>query len=398
MGIFHIGAIPAGRTRRGRRLQLPSGRANATRQLTTAMPYSAAGGPARDDRHRAHIGRCPRLTPALPPAADARSPTLTAKSHRARPKNPARTEGAGLTIPIAAGDHRGSVQRALSARDHSDLDPRQASRADRTLSIGHQRETPVRDPHVQTMHYAVGAGEGISYRDPEALSFSNHLGGFELVDKELRIKPTEHFSDEREVRTAIEPFLRAWEIEADLTSNVGAIRFAFERVELIDRDPPPPGSPQVIASTGACSAFATVSAAAHLTCRTYPQPSQTFRATPEVHHAYRRWIGFRSGKEPLQSMAFFVLTLLESVAGGRKSAAHTFQIDFAVLATTGRLSSTKGDQSTARKAGRGVQFQELSETEKQWLEEAVRRVILQLGRHASGAPSAVLSMDDLPRM
>jgi hypothetical protein len=83
----------------------------------------------------------------------------------------------------------------------------------------------MRDPHVQIMHYTIGSGEGISYRDPEALSFSNHLGDFVLVDKALRIKPTEHFSDEGEACTAIEPFLRAWEIEADLTSNVGAIRF-----------------------------------------------------------------------------------------------------------------------------------------------------------------------------
>jgi len=255
----------------------------------------------------------------------------------------------------------------------------------------------VRDPHVQTMHYAIGSGEGISYRDPEALSFSNHLGDFDLVDKELRIKPTEHFSDEGEARTAIEPFLRDWEIEADLKSNVGAIRFTFERVELIDRDPPPPGSPRVIELKAALSAFATTaSASLHLTYTRYPQPPQTFRATPEVQHAYRRWIGFRSGKEPLQSMAYFVLTLLESVARGRQSAARTFQIDSAVLGTIGRLSSTKGDESTARKAGPDVQFQELSGAEKQWLEEAVRRVIHQLGQRASGAPLALLSMDDLP--
>jgi hypothetical protein len=63
------------------------------------------------------------------------------------------------------------------------------------------------------MHYAIGSGEGTSYRDPEALAFSNHLGDFELIDKELRIKPTEHFSEEGEARTANEPFLHVWEID-----------------------------------------------------------------------------------------------------------------------------------------------------------------------------------------
>lgn len=254
----------------------------------------------------------------------------------------------------------------------------------------------MRDPHVQTMHYTIGSGEGISYRDPEALSFSNHLGDFELVDKELRIKPTEHFSDEREARTAVEPFLRDWEIEADLTSNVGAIRFTFERVELIDRDPPPPGSPQVTEAKAALLVFASLSATAHLTCRRYPRPPQTFHATPEVQHAYRRWVGSRSGKEPLQSMAYFVLTVVQSVAGNRQSAARIFEIDSAVLGTIGRLTSTKGDESTARKAGPGVQFQELSGAEKQWLDEAVRRVIHRLGQHVSGTRLALVSMRDLP--
>ena len=190
----------------------------------------------------------------------------------------------------------------------------------------------MRDPHVQTMHYTIGSGEGISYQDPEALSFSNYLGDFELVDQELRIQPTEHFSDEQEARTAIEPFLRDWEIESNLTANVGAIRFTFTRVELIDRDPPPPGGPLVINMKAAIGAFAvTATASLHLTYRMYPKPPQTFCATSEVQLAYRRWVGFRSGKEPLQAMAYFGLTLLQSVTGGRERAARTFQIDKPVL-------------------------------------------------------------------
>ena len=254
----------------------------------------------------------------------------------------------------------------------------------------------MRDPHVQVMNYEVGSGEGISYRDPEPISFSNHLGTFDLRDKKLRISPTEHFSDEDEARRAVEPFLRAWEIEADLNSNVGMIRFKFERAELVDRDPPPPGSSQVIQVKVASMALVGGSVSFHLTCKKYPQPPKTFRATTEIQHAYRRWIGFRSGKEPLQSMAYFVLTLLESAAGGRQGAARSFQIDVAVLRTIGQLSSTKGDENTARKAGPGIQFQELSGAERQWLEEAVRRVIHRLGEHASGAPLALISITDLP--
>lgn len=255
----------------------------------------------------------------------------------------------------------------------------------------------MRDPHVQAMHFAVGSGEGISYRDPEPVSFVDHLGAFDLADGKLTIAPVEHFSDEEEARRAIEPFLRAWEIDADLSSNLGMIRFTFERVELIDRDPPPPGSPQVIQVKGIASlSLVGQSVSLHLTRRKYPQPPHAFRAKPEAQHAYRRWLGYRSGKEPLQSMAYFVLTLLESTAGDRRNAAHSFNIELEILRTIGRLSSTNGDPDTARKASSGIQFQELTGAERQWLEKAIALVIRRLGEHASGVPLSPIRLADLP--
>lgn len=252
------------------------------------------------------------------------------------------------------------------------------------------------DPHVQVIHYAVGSNEGISYSDPELISFSNHLGTFDLADSKLHIEPIEHFSKEEDARRAVEPFLQAWEMEADLNSHVGMIRFTFERVELIDRDPPPPGSDQVIHVKASAMVIVGASVSLHITCRKYPQPPNMFRATPEVQHAYQRWIGFRAGKEPLQSMAYFVLTLLESAAGSRPNAARSFNIESDVLSTIGKLSSTKGDASTARKASPGTQFQELTGAEKQWLEKVLPLIIHRLGEHASGAPLTPISSSELP--
>src|SRR5229473_199914 len=117
--------------------------------------------------------------------------------------------------------------------------------------VGQPKEASVRDPHVQAMHYEVSSGEGISYRNPESVVFSNHLGTFDLSDGKLRIVPTEHFAAEDDAHRAVEPFLRTWEIEADLTSNIGMIRFKFDRADVIDRHPPPVGSPQLIAGKAA---------------------------------------------------------------------------------------------------------------------------------------------------
>ena len=87
----------------------------------------------------------------------------------------------------------------------------------------------MRDPHVERLHYEIGTGEGISYRDPAPVEFSNKIGRFQLRDGSLLFEPIEHFSDEEQARGAVEPFLHGWEMEADLTSNVGTVRFKFLR-------------------------------------------------------------------------------------------------------------------------------------------------------------------------
>ncbi|MEP6934966.1 MAG: hypothetical protein ABI988_13670 [Nitrospirota bacterium] len=253
----------------------------------------------------------------------------------------------------------------------------------------------MRDPHVQAIFYKISSGEGFSYVNPESVSFSNDLGTFDLNDGRLRVVPRDHFTNEADAHRTIEPFLQAWEIETDLTSRLGLIRFKCEGAEVIDRNPPPLGSSQVIEVGTASIVTVGCSASLHTTHSKYLQPPKTFRVTPDVQSAYERWLGYRSGKEPLQGMAYFVLTCVESIGGGRKGAAHFFQIDSSVLSKIGNLSSTKGDKSTARKAGTNV---ELSDSEKQWLEQTMRRVIHRLGEHSMGAPLTLISLCDLPSL
>lgn len=254
----------------------------------------------------------------------------------------------------------------------------------------------MRDPHVKAVYYEIMSGEGISYRDPEALEFSNHLGSFYASENRLQVMPTEHFASGTDAREALEPFLKAWEINADLTRNIGMLRFKFEKIDVIDRDPSPPGSPQVLHVGSISHVHATSNFSLHLTCSKYPEPPAAFNATPEVTHAYRRWLRFHSGKEPLQAMSYFVLTVAENSASGRSAAAVLYEIDSDVLRKIGELSSTKGDGLTARKAGALNQYHDLSSTERHWLEKAVRLLISRLGEHASGAQLSRLTFSDLP--
>jgi len=254
----------------------------------------------------------------------------------------------------------------------------------------------MRDPHVERLLFEIGSEEGISYDSPAPLDFTNHLGCFDCRDGKLVVEPASHFADEDDARAVIEPFLHSWEIEADLDLNIGTIRFRFLRAEMVDRDPPPPGTSQVIRAKAAGVVFSTGDVTLRVTRRAYPVPPESFRATSDVQLAHSRWRAFRAGREPLQSMAYFVLTLIEAGAGGRKNAARNLLIDAKVLDTVGRLSSTKGDANTARKVKRGGAFQDLTGAENHWLEQAIRRLIRRLGEAASGLAIQELRMADLP--
>jgi hypothetical protein len=257
----------------------------------------------------------------------------------------------------------------------------------------------MRDPHVERLHYDAGSGvEHISYKaDAAPLAFSNAVGKFDLRDGKLQVEPAEHFADEESAKQVIDGFLRAWEIESDLKMNAGQIRFRFKHSEIVDRNPVPPGSGQIVAMKGvggllSISGKATLS----LACSRYPDPPSAFAATVDVQRAHRRWQRYRDGKEPLQAMAYFVLTVVETM-GGRKLAAKTLSIELAVLRIMGELSSERGDAETARKAPKSPgSYRELSGQEKQWLDAAVRKVIQRLGEHAAGKASARLVIGDLP--
>jgi hypothetical protein len=214
----------------------------------------------------------------------------------------------------------------------------------------------MRDPHVDRLLFEIGSEEGISYDRPVPLNFTNHLGRFDCRDGKLVVEPASHFADEDDARAVIEPFLRSWEIEADLNLNIGTIRFRFLRAEVVDRDPPPPGASQVIQVKTAGVVLSAGEVTLRVTKRAYPMPPESFRATSDVERAHSRWRAFRAGREPLQSMAYFVLTLAEAAAGGRKNAAEHLRIDPDVLGSIGRLSSTRGDASTARKSSAVVHF------------------------------------------
>jgi hypothetical protein len=135
-----------------------------------------------------------------------------------------------------------------------------------------------------------------------------------------------------EARAVVEPVLRAWEVDADLRWNRGELRFEFDGADIIDRSPLPPGVIRGHAhalGVAAISGVGTVSV--HVTRAHYPEPPGTFRLNPDAESILLRYQGYLGGREPLLSMAYFCLTVIEANAGSRASAAVTYGIEKAVL-------------------------------------------------------------------
>ena len=254
------------------------------------------------------------------------------------------------------------------------------------------------DPHVERLHYEIRSGAETSYRVPGPVGFSNQLGHCEMREGMLVIQPLDHFATEDEAREAIKPFLRAWEISADLDTSLGTIYFEFHHADVVDRNPPGVGESQTIEVKAADMVTVCHAPSVQVTRASYPPPPKSFNITVDVERAYKRWQHYQAGREPLQGMAYFVLTIARDAAGSQANAARVFNLDTVILRKIGELTSTKGDAATARKVPRGGQFTELTDAEKAWLEQAVRRLITRFGERASGAVLGRLAMVDLPKL
>jgi hypothetical protein len=190
--------------------------------------------------------------------------------------------------------------------------------------------------------------------------------------------------------------LKAWEIASDLDVKVGTIRFTFVAADLIDRDPAAPGSSTIL-QAGAL-AVTGHRPTPHITRTKYPDPPHSFQTTLDVERAHYRWREYQAGRERIQGMAYFVLTMMEASAGGRKKSAKAFSVELKVLDKIGQLASTRGNPATARKAPRSGPYRDVTRQEHVWLEKAIQRIIKRLGEHASGSALNLIRMADLPKL
>lgn len=255
----------------------------------------------------------------------------------------------------------------------------------------------MRDPHVSALLYRLGTDETVVFANPSPLERETDAFRMRLADGVLRCEMKDHHASEQSARTRVEPYIRAWELWEALRSSRRRIWFDFEKAEIVDRDPPPPGEPQVNIVETAKMAFRGYAPTVRSTYQRYPDPPRGVAVSPDVETMWSRYEGYLAGREPLASMGYMCLTVLEASAGGREEAAKQYRIDMGVLRKLGHLTSEIGGPQAARKVPGGG-FRPYTGTEKVWIEAVVKAMIRRAGEWAA-APNADrprLTMSDFP--
>ena len=136
----------------------------------------------------------------------------------------------------------------------------------------------------------------------------------------------------------------------------------------------------------------------HVECANYPNPPGTFRLNADAESILLRYQAHLDGREPLPSMAYFCLTVLEAKVAGRNRklrAAAEYRIDRAVVRKMAELSTNHGDLVNARKA---TAVKPLTGQEGAWLEAVVKMLIWRLGDTRTLSALPLITMSDLPTL
>ncbi len=253
------------------------------------------------------------------------------------------------------------------------------------------------DSYVVALLYRIDHGSQFDYSKAKRRHFEESAFLLEIEDEQVRFKLKTHYATEDEARNAIDDYISAWEFDSCLKYGENYFRLRFEKSEIIDRSPTP--GVTVAHATPLRLEISLSSAEGTVGVPEYPLPPSDIALNPDVETMYTRYMGYRRGNEPLASMAYFCLTVLEHSTSleekGEHAAVQKYQIGKAVLKKIRVLSSRKGGQF-ARK-GDAV-TNDFTSQECSFLEQAIQRIIRRAAEKARN-PDKVLPqilLSDLP--
>ena len=208
----------------------------------------------------------------------------------------------------------------------------------------------------------------------------------------------EHHATESAALEVVEPYLRSWEMDAALRGHPDEFRLKFDRSVIVDRNP----TPGVVGLAATIRAGEPIFQATLTVVKPYPKPPSgvTLNSNDrEVVTLFNRFERYLNRREPLPSMEYFCLTVLEGMCNGnRTEAAKRYGIGKSVLDSFGRLASHKGGPDAARKAV-GIE-EELTQEENRFLEAAVKAIIRRVAEvaHDPHRPLKKITREELPTL
>lgn len=254
------------------------------------------------------------------------------------------------------------------------------------------------EPVVESLNYILKTSDEISFDNPPILEDELPSFNIKLENGNLNVEMKDFFKTEDEARSFVEPYLKAWELDNFLTFGRKEFWFEFEKSTIIER-----GSKCLDGSTTAYPKTSHIcitgfSPKVHVTRNKYPLPSKKLKYSPDVESLIKRFESFQSGKEPLLSMAYFCLTIIQSSAGNRGDAVEKYSIRRDVFNKLGDLTSERGDESEARKVKNRLSFEPLNESEKKWIIETIKLLIRRKAEYDFDpiATFKEITMDELP--
>ena len=174
--------------------------------------------------------------------------------------------------------------------------------------------TALNDPHVVSLTYRIDKAETVDFDEARPLTTDRGAFRVTLDAYKAKVEMVDHFASVDEARRAVQPFLRAWELSADLRAPDERFRFVYETAEVVDRHPPGTHGSVLFAATDKL-AISGAAAELRVSRAEWPDPPQDLKVTPDSHVMWRRWLGFREKQERLLAAAYWALTMLEATPG-----------------------------------------------------------------------------------
>ena len=244
------------------------------------------------------------------------------------------------------------------------------------------------DTHIAALIYKIEHGPSVDYRKAESIDHEEAEFRVKIAKDQVRFEFKEHYATEDAARKAIEDYIRAWEFGAGLENGPSCFKLKFDHAQIEDRNPTPGGlelhAQPLRFDMMLSKAILTVSRSCYP-----PPPSGVMLITPDVQTMYDRYMGYRQGREPLTTMAYFCLTIIEDNPTTIKDVSSRTRDKIR------HLSSGKGGQQARKASGKDT---DLTAQDRRFLEEAIKTIILQVAERAR-APDRNLpkiSLSDLP--